>query len=62
MRFCVTFQDYEDLDEIIARHIQPLAAYARDITNYKYYVDTQGGKREIVDKILKEEKSKGPSK
>ncbi|KAK2185910.1 hypothetical protein NP493_217g02051 [Ridgeia piscesae] len=55
-------EEFEDLDEIIARHIQPMAAFARDITNYKYYQDFNGGKRELAEKLLQEEKRKGPSK
>ncbi|GAB6026482.1 hypothetical protein CHUAL_012908 [Chamberlinius hualienensis] len=54
--------EFEDLDEIIARHVQPMAATARDILNYKYYRDTQGGKREVIEKILVEEKKKTSSK
>jgi transcription elongation factor SPT6 len=30
-------EEFEDLDEIIARHINPMAANAREILNYKYY-------------------------
>ena len=29
-------EEFEDLDEIIARHINPMAAHARDILNFKY--------------------------
>ncbi|XP_013397141.1 transcription elongation factor SPT6 isoform X3 [Lingula anatina] len=54
--------EFEDLDEIIARHIQPMAAFARDIINFKYYKEVEGGKRENIEKILIEEKKKGPSK
>ncbi len=54
--------EFEDLDEIIARYIQPMAAFARDITNYKYYVDSEGGKRDIMEKIVMEEKRKANSR
>jgi transcription elongation factor SPT6 len=53
---------FEDLDEIIARYVQPMAAQARDILNYKYYVDSEGGRREIMDKILTDDKRKQPSR
>ena len=56
------FQEFEDLDEIIARHIQPMAACARDIINFKYYQEADGGKRENLDALLIEDKKKGPSK
>ncbi|GIX91603.1 transcription elongation factor SPT6 [Caerostris extrusa] len=53
---------FEDLDEIIARHIQPMAGYARDLLNFRYYTAANGGKREEVEKVLYEEKKKAPSK
>lgn len=31
-------ESYEDLDEIIARYIQPMASYARELLNYKYCI------------------------
>ena len=55
-------QEFEDLDEIIARYIQPIAATVRDIMSFKYYKDSEGGKREILDKVLSEEKKKATSK
>jgi transcription elongation factor SPT6 len=55
-------KEFEDLDEIIARHIQPIAAFARDILNYKYYKDSDGGNREIMERICGDEKRKAPSK
>lgn len=62
--FCLFLflQEFEDLDEIIARYIQPMAAFARDILNYKYYMEADGGKKEITDKFLVDEKKKAPSK
>jgi transcription elongation factor SPT6 len=53
---------FEDLDEIIARYIQPMAAHARDVLNYKYYNDADGGRREVLDRILMDEKRKQPSR
>ncbi|VDI00276.1 transcription elongation factor SPT6 [Mytilus galloprovincialis] len=55
-------EEFEDLDEILARFIQPMAAYARDILNFKYYRMAENGKRELLDKVLHEEKKKAPSK
>ncbi|XP_054155049.1 transcription elongation factor SPT6-like [Oppia nitens] len=54
-------ESYEDLDEILARYVQPMASYARDIINYKYFKDGDI-KREDMDRILKEEKKKAPSR
>lgn len=55
-------QEFEDLDEIIARHIQPMAAFARDIIHFKYYKDGCDGKKDVIDKGLIEEKKKAPSR
>lgn len=55
-------EEFEDLDEIIARYINPMAAYARDLLNYKYYKDTDGGMKDKAEEILKEEKKKNPNK
>ena len=54
-------ESYEDLDEIIARFVQPMASYARDLINYKYFKDISG-KREELDRLLKEEKKRAPSR
>lgn len=55
-------EEFEDLDEIIARHIQPMAAFARDIIHFKYYKDGCDGKKDVIDKGLIEEKKKAPSR
>jgi len=55
-------EEFEDLDEILARFIQPMAATVRDIYAYKSYRDSQGGRREILDQLLKEEKKKAMSR
>ncbi|CAG0900948.1 unnamed protein product [Cyprideis torosa] len=55
-------EEFEDLDEIIARHIHPMAAHARDILSYKYYKDTDGGKKDVAEKIILEEKAANPNK
>ncbi|XP_052799386.1 transcription elongation factor SPT6-like [Mya arenaria] len=55
-------EEFEDLDEIIARHVQPMASHARDILNFKNYMDMDGGKKEVAERKLYEEKKKYPSK
>ena len=55
-------QEFEDLDEIIARHIQPMAALVRDVTSHKYYRDVEGGSKELMDKCLAAEKKKTPNR
>lgn len=55
-------EEFEDLDEIIARHVQPMASFARDLTTFRYFRDAEGGKREVIEKLLTEEKKRNPSK
>ena len=55
-------EEFEDLDEIIARHINPMAAHARDILGFKYYRDTDGGSRDKAKSLLAEEKLAHPGK
>jgi len=62
MSVCVCMKAFEDLDEIIARYIQPMAAYARDLLSYKYHLDSDGGRREILDRLLIDDKRKQPSR
>lgn len=54
-------EEFEDLDEIIARYVNPMAAHARDLLSFKYYRDTEGLK-DKAEEILKEEKKKNASK
>lgn len=55
-------EEFEDLDEIIARHITPMAGNARELLRFKYYRDTDGGNIEKAEKILGEEKANNPLK
>ncbi|XP_044731246.1 transcription elongation factor SPT6 isoform X2 [Chrysoperla carnea] len=55
-------EEFEDLDEIIARYVNPMAAHARDLLYFKYYRDTGGGLRDKMEELLKEEKKKNNSK
>jgi len=49
-------EEFEDLDEIIARYVNPMASYARDILNYKYFKTLE--RRQAVDVyLLKKERS-----
>ncbi|XP_064619005.1 transcription elongation factor SPT6-like [Lineus longissimus] len=58
----VNNEEFEDLDEIIARYIQPMAAHARDIINYKYFVESASGEKDEMDRMCKEEKKAGTHK
>lgn len=55
-------EEFEDLDEIIARHVNPMAAHARDLLTFRYYKDTEGGHKDKADEFLKEEKKKNAQK
>lgn len=55
-------EEFEDLDEIIARHVTPMAAHARDLLYFKYYRETGGGLKDKAEEIIKEEKQRNPSK
>lgn len=55
-------EEFEDLDEIIARYVTPMAAHARDLLYFKYYKETGGGLKDKAEEFVKEEKKKNPSK
>lgn len=55
-------EEFEDLDEIIARYVTPMAAHARDLLSFKYYKETEGGLKDKMEEILKDEKKKNASK
>ncbi|XP_065055474.1 transcription elongation factor SPT6-like isoform X4 [Rhopilema esculentum] len=55
-------EEYEDLDEIIARYIQPMSSQAREIINHRYYRETEGGVKQKLEEILVTEKRKNPSR
>ncbi|OQR71125.1 transcription elongation factor SPT6 [Tropilaelaps mercedesae] len=55
-------EEFECLDEIIARHVQPMAGFAKDITSFKYFFEFEGGKKEHAEKWLADEKRKAPAK
>ncbi|KAI1722453.1 SH2 domain-containing protein [Ditylenchus destructor] len=56
-------EPFEDLDEILARYIQPMTGYALDITSYKYFMaGVTSEDTEIIEKHLSDEKQRCPSK
>ncbi|CAH8839646.1 unnamed protein product [Trichobilharzia szidati] len=55
-------EEYEDLDEIVARHVQPMASLVRDIMTYRYYRDSSGGDRNHLNTLLQHEKSLNPDR
>jgi len=63
-------EEFEDLDEIVARYINPMAAHARDVLSFRYFRDlglteqtyAPGKERERADEMIKDDKKKNPSK
>ena len=56
-------EEFEDLDEIIARHINPMASNSRDIITFKYFrSDTEGGNKSKCETMIISEKRANPSK
>ncbi|XP_053981515.1 transcription elongation factor SPT6-like [Hylaeus volcanicus] len=53
-------EEFEDLDEIIARHINPMAAYASELLDFKYYKSHVEGIKDKAEEILKEQKKQNP--
>jgi len=66
----ISHEEFEDLDEIIARYINPMAGHAKDIYGFRYFRDlgitdenyAPGKERERADEIIKDEKKKNPGK
>lgn len=54
-------EEYEDLDEIIARYVTPMASHARDLLYFRYFKEFEGQK-DKAEEYLKEEKKKNASK
>ncbi|XP_055514099.1 transcription elongation factor SPT6 isoform X2 [Leucoraja erinacea] len=54
-------EEFEDLDEITARFVQPMASFARDLIYHKYYHDCNGGDRKKMEELLTKSKREKPS-
>uniref|UniRef100_A0A915AX80 Suppressor of Ty 6 homolog n=5 Tax=Parascaris univalens TaxID=6257 RepID=A0A915AX80_PARUN len=55
--------EFEDLDEILARHIQPMAAFARDVLSHKYFLDgVKAEDRENIEMHLADERKRDPTR
>ncbi|XP_017852674.1 transcription elongation factor SPT6 isoform X2 [Drosophila busckii] len=59
-------EEFEDLDEIIARHINPMAVSARELLQYKYYKPNKApenvNERDFMEQLLRDEKTKDAKK
>ncbi|XP_033218943.1 transcription elongation factor SPT6 isoform X2 [Belonocnema kinseyi] len=59
-RLWIGNEEFEDLDEIIARHINPMASYASELLDFKYYKPNVLGVKEKAEELLKEQKKANP--
>lgn len=53
-------EEFEDLDEIIARHVNPMSAYVLELLEFKYYKPNVEGIKDKGEEILKEQKKQNP--
>nr|XP_031850226.1 transcription elongation factor SPT6-like [Nomia melanderi] len=53
-------EEFEDLDEIIARHVNPMASYASELLDFKYFKSTIEGIKDKGEEIIKEQKKLNP--
>ncbi|XP_071770742.1 transcription elongation factor SPT6-like [Centroberyx gerrardi] len=55
-------EEFEDLDEITARYVQPMAAFARDLLGHKYFQECSGGDRKgKMEEVLVKSKKEKPT-
>uniref|UniRef100_A0A670JS76 SPT6 homolog, histone chaperone and transcription elongation factor n=1 Tax=Podarcis muralis TaxID=64176 RepID=A0A670JS76_PODMU len=57
----INTEEFEDLDEIVARYVQPMASFARDLLSHKYYQDCNGGDRKKLEELLIKTKKEKPT-
>ncbi len=66
-RLIIDGEDFEDLDEILARHVNPMANNVREILNYKYFRDfgnddDESKRIETIDNLLLNEQRANPTR
>ncbi|KAK0416608.1 hypothetical protein QR680_012588 [Steinernema hermaphroditum] len=61
-KLLIAGENFEDLDEILARYVQPMANYAQEIISHKYAVDLKAEQREAIERRLSEEKRQTPKR
>lgn len=59
-RLWIGNEEFEDLDEIIARHINPMASYASELLDFKYYKSNVVGLKDKAEELLKAQKKENP--
>ncbi|KAL3307184.1 Transcription elongation factor SPT6, partial [Cichlidogyrus casuarinus] len=55
-------EEYDDLDEIVARYVQPLSSYLNELLGHKNYRDSKGGNKELLTDILRHDKEAQPER
>ncbi|XP_043269768.1 transcription elongation factor SPT6 isoform X2 [Venturia canescens] len=53
-------EEFEDLDEILARHVNPMASYASELLDYKHFKPTVMGMKDKAEELLKEQQRENP--
>ncbi|XP_034935114.1 transcription elongation factor SPT6-like [Chelonus insularis] len=53
-------EEFEDLDEVIARYVNPMAAYVSELLDYKYYETDVNGIKDKAEELLNEKKKQNP--
>ncbi|KAK5973182.1 Transcription elongation factor spt6 [Trichostrongylus colubriformis] len=62
-RLTILGEDFDDLDEAIARFLYPMADLCRDVMSYKYFMDgVFSEERDRIDARLRDEKRASPSR
>jgi transcription elongation factor SPT6 len=62
-RLIIEGEEYEDLDEILARYVHPIGNYTRECINYKYFrADLDSTKPDLIENVLLTEQKNAPSK
>uniref|UniRef100_A0A8C4RZF9 SPT6 homolog, histone chaperone and transcription elongation factor n=1 Tax=Erpetoichthys calabaricus TaxID=27687 RepID=A0A8C4RZF9_ERPCA len=54
-------EEFEDLDEITARYVQPMASFARDLLSHKYFNECNGGDKKKMEELLIKTKKEKPT-
>lgn len=53
--------EFEDLDDIFVRHINPMIGFVNEILSFKYYKPRVGGNKDRADEVLKMQKRENPN-
>lgn len=61
-RLFIDKEEFEDLDEILARYVNPMAAYASELLECHYYKPEVDGIEEKANEIMKEQKKANPAR